>query len=279
MPIDGAKPASNKKKKKSILTAVIIIAVIGLILGFGMRIKHVDTGYIGIKSSITNPFDNSSEHKISVVKSGYVVYIPLCTQIWIYPTTVQTAAYNTITIRTNDGMEFVIKPRISYQLNADKALSFYTNYKVNLNQLNNNYLKEITAGTYSLAVSNYSSDSLIHNIGNFEAEAFKSLSSKMADAGLTLMNANPNLEIPPKIKELVEQRNLAKHNMLLAQDKFQEVYAKTNVERVKDSLLNSALTSLAIQKMFIEKWDGKLSPEIESPKAYRDINQAEASEK
>jgi len=272
MPVGGIKPDKKKRKWKLLIIAISILIVIGLLLVFLIQVKNVKAGNIGIISTLGNPVDNSSGHEISVVKGGYVFYMPLRTEVKVYQLTVQTAAYNNIAFNTNDGVQFVMKPHISYQLDEDKVVIFYKNYNESFDQLNESYLKEIVVNAYSTVALKMDSDSLIHNIGQFETDAANLLKSKMADAGLILKNANPNLEIPLKIRELVEARNLSWHNTLLAHDQMREEYAKANVQRVKDSLINSSLTPLSIQKMFIEKWDGRLSSDVGEPKPYKDIN-------
>lgn len=273
MPIeDKALKSGNKKSVWKWLLPLLLIIILGAcFFYFFIRIKHIDAGYVAVKSSLSDPIDNTSNLDVTTLTGGYVVYMPMNTDVTMYPTTIQTASYDNMTISTKDGMQFIIKPRISYQIDESKAPLLYKNHRGNFHDLNKTYLKEVVAGSYSAIALNFDSDSLINNMATFDNEVHNNLSSKISSIGLVLKNANGNMEIPQKIKELVDQRNLAKHNTLLAQEKYKEAYAEANVTRVKDSLINSALTDLSIKKMFIEKWDGRLiSTPIEVPQVFKD---------
>lgn len=280
MPIEEEKKVKKGRKKWKLLLILLLIIAIGGIFGtFFMQIKHIPAGYIGVKSSIGNPLDNSVDYDVKLIK-GYVIFMPLYTEITVYPTTIQTAAYDSIKINAWDGTEFIVKPRVSYLLDEAKAGLFYKNYKQSLNEINNHYLKEVVAHSYSTAAGTFGSDSLVSNKNAFEIEASKILASKMGEIGLVLKNINSNLEIPQKIKDIIALRSQTLQNAILAEDKKKQAEAEAEIQLIEartksreDSLKNSAMTSLAIQKMFIEKWDGKLPVYGETPKIYKNITE------
>lgn len=267
---EDKKEKKSSKKWKFLLALLLIIVIGGIFSKFFMRIKHIESGYIGIKSSIGNPIDNSVDYNLKIVK-GYIVFMPLYSEIIVYPTTIQTVLYDSIKINTSDGTEFVVKPRISYQLDESKALSLYKSSKQPISEFNNGYLKELVVHCYVIASGNFSSDSIVTNKNAFENQVNSILTSRISEIGLILKNANSNLQIPQNIKDIIGLRSLSLQNAILIEDKMREEYAKANIQRIKDSLLNSNLSNLSIQKMFIEKWDGKLlSTTIETPKFFKD---------
>lgn len=271
MPLQDQDSAKSGKKWKFFICILLLTTIACCIFYFFVRIRHIEPGFVGVKSTINNPADNSSDYEMSVVK-GYVVYIPLLTDVRVYPTTVQTISYNNMSVTASDGVDFRINPRISYQLDENRILSYYKNFKEDLSKINNGYLKEITANAFILSAGNFDSDSLANNRSTFEKNANLLLTENMNKAGFLLKNLNSNLEIPQKIKDLVELRAKTKQDALLATEEINVAYAKANMLRVQDSLINASLTPLSIQKMFIEKWDGKLNSSVSEPKAYRDIN-------
>ena len=102
----------------------------------------------------------------------------------------------------------------------------------------------------------------------------------MGEIGLILKNTNSNLQIPQKIKDIIALRSQALQNAILAEDKIKQAEAEAQIALLEartksreDSLKNSAITSLAIQKMFIEKWDGKLPVYGDTPKIYKNITE------
>lgn len=280
MPIEEEKKVKKISKKWKFLLAIFLIIIIGGIFSrFFMQIKHIQSGYIGVKSSIGNPLDNTADYEIKIIK-GYVIFMPLYSEITIYPTTVQTASYDSIKINTWDGTEFVVKPRISYQVDETRVVFLYKNSKQALSEINKSYLKEIVAYTYSNTASSFNSDSLISNRNSFESLVYKTLSSKMNDIGLILKNANSNLQIPQTIKEVITLRNQTLQNTIIAEDRKKQTEAESQIQLIEaktkskeDSLRNSAITPLAVQKMFIEKWDGKLPIYGDTPKIYKNITE------
>lgn len=280
MPIEEEpKIKKGRKKWKFLLILLLIIVIGGLFSKFFMQIKHIPSGYIGVKSSIGNPLDNSVDYEVKLIK-GYTVFMPLYTEITVYPTTIQTAAYDSIQINAEDGTQFIVKPRVSYLLDESKAGLFYKNYGQSLSGINNSYLKEIVDYSYATAAGFFASDSLVSNKNTFEIEVSKILSSKMSEIGLVLKNVNSNLEIPQKIKDIIALRSQTLQNAILAEDRIKQAEAEASIQLLEartkskeDSLRNSAMTQLAIQKMFIEKWDGKLPVYGDTPKIYKNITE------
>lgn len=273
MPAEEIQSVKNKKKGKILLRLLILAVIIGLIFFFLIRVKHINAGFVGIKATIDNPLNNTGTYDLTVVR-GYVFYMPLFSELRVYPTTTQTVVYGNINIRSGDGIPFVLKPRVSYRLDEGKAASFFKNHQESPEKISEGYLKEIMVNAYVVSASGFDSDSLARNRAAFEEKANILLAAKMSEAGLILDNANSNPEIPESVSRFNELRNNVRQNTILAAEQLREAYAKANIERVRDSLLNSALTHLVIQKMFIDKWDGKLSLDAIVPKPYKDIMNA-----
>lgn len=237
-----------KKKYKIIILILAIFVILGLFYTFFIQIRHVNAGEIGVKSSL-------SENNVHSVK-GYVVFMPLYTDLAIYPTTIQVISYDSIPISSKDGIRFHVKPSISYQLNESKVTDLYKMSRSPFSTLNNGYLKDLVAAIYSSTANIFDADSLATNERIFNKLAYESLAVKMEQIGLTLMNTVSNLEYPESIKSAIAIRMKTLQEALIAENKLR--YA--DALRKEDSLRFSALTPLAIQKMFIDKWDGKMPP-------------------
>ncbi len=280
MPTEEEKRTKKGGKRwKFLLILLLIIVIGGVFTKFFLQIKHIPSGYIGVKSSIGSLANSSNDYDLKIIK-GYAIFMPLHTEITVYPTTIQTASYDSITINALDGTEFVVKPSISYQLDESKVTLLYKNSNQTLSEINNSYLKEIVTHSYAAASGSFSSDSLVSNKNAFEASVNGILSAKMDEIGLILKNTNSNLQIPQKIKEIIALRSQTLQNAILAEDKIKQAEAEAQIilleastKSKEDSLKNSAITSLAIQKMFIEKWDGKLPVYGDTPKIYKNITE------
>lgn len=261
------------RKYKILITATSIILILGLFYTFFIQIKNVSSGYIGVKATKANLINN--EYSISTVK-GYAVFMPLFTELTIYPTTIQTAAYSSgMKIIASDGNEFVAHPRVSYQLEETKIIEYFQLIKKGPNEFNNEYLKELVSNSYAAIASRYTTDSLIQNMADFDLEANTLLTQRVKELGLTLRTSNSFLAVPDSMKRMFQQRALTIQHALLAKEQIREVYAKANLLRLDDSLRYSVLNPLVIQKLFIDKWDGKLSTNIEALKAISDVKNSD----
>lgn len=241
-----------KKKYKFLITLLLIIAVGVLFYTFFVQIRHVKAGEIGVKASLGSPIDNGVDYDIRTVK-GYIVFMPLYTDFVTYPTTIQVTTYDDIAISTQDGMQFHLKPSISYQVNEAKAIQLYKSNR-SLSVLNNGYLKEIVTASYAAVANSFSADSLVMNKQQFETLVNTTLVIKMNDIGLELKNITSNMKYPEIIENAISLRAQALQDALVTESKLREIEAQSR----EDSIRFSVLTPLAIQKMYIEKWDGKM---------------------
>lgn len=242
-----------KKKYKALVLILLVLALAGVFYTYFIQIRHVKAGEIGIKASLGSPIDNAADFDIKAVK-GYVVFMPLYTDLVIYPTTIQIAVYDSITVPSKDGVQFRIKPSISYQLDETKVQQFYKSLRLSLSDVSRTYLKEIVSASYVSASNTFTADSLTLSEARFDSLANSILRAKMEDIGLILKNTISNMEYPESIKKAVTLRVKAQQDVLVAERKLIEI----DVVRKEDSLRYSSLTPLAIQKMFIDKWDGKM---------------------
>lgn len=260
-----------KRKYKVLLTILGVIALTALFYTFFIQIKKVSPGHIGVKATKVSLINNGDGYNVSTIK-GYVVFMPLLTELTIYPTTIQTKIYADSTkILSSDGNQFIVRPSISYQIEEGRVVEFYKSVKNNIDDFNNNYLKELINSSYSTVINGYTTDSLVQNIEKIETKVFDILAEKLQTLGLQLKTVNSNIEIPKEIEQKLAQRAITIQNALLAKERMYEVFAKANLQRLEDSLRYSVLSPLIIQKLFIDKWDGKMSSQNGILKAYKEI--------
>lgn len=272
----------KKKRKirwKAPLFILLFIAICVLFYMYFLQIKRIPVGYVGVKSDIGSAINNSEDFNIQAVK-GYIVYMPLYTELVLYPTTIQSANYNDIKVNAKDGTSFLLNTTVSYQLNEKKIGDFYRTSKKNFFDLNDTYLKDIVKSTYNATASLFESDSLISHRQDFDSALNKLLTKRLDELGLTLKNTVTEIEIPAEIKKIIDLKSEALQKAILAEGMQKQAAAESFVQitkaetaRKEDSLKYSALTPLAVQQMFVEKWDGKLPVYGETPKIYKQINE------
>lgn len=270
--IDQQETNAHKKKTwwKWLISIVLLIAIVFSIFYFFVRVYHVNPGYIGVKSSINNPADNSSAYETTMV-NGYVVYIPLMTNLKVYPTSEFSYNVPKTTIYSKDGVGLDFTPKVSLQLDQAKADKYYLSFK-DLSLENNEHIEDGIKSALSNVTSNFDTDSLIKNKSNFEVQLQNALQDKLGQYGLLVKNVNSNLDYPEDVKNRVELKLKLEQDIFVAQTQAKLAYIEAETKRKKDSLEYSVLSNLSIQKLFIDKWDGRLAPNPEQPKAYRDIN-------
>lgn len=241
-----------KKRNKALLIIFILLIIVGVFYMFFVRVRIVRPGEIGVKASIGNPVNNEDDYDIQAVK-GYVFYMPLYSELTVYPTTVQLARYERMPVTTKDGIQFFIQPVVSYQLDESQAVHFYKTIRKSLSETDQQYVKELVVSAFTMAANEFTADSLSLHEQLFTQITAKNLTPTMSELGLVLKSINTNMEIPAFIKDAIEARNKSLQQALTIQNSYQEIEA----QRKADSIRNAALTPLAIQKMQIEKWDGK----------------------
>lgn len=266
-----------KTKYKALSVILIVIALSFLFYTFFIQIRRVESDSIGIKASISNAAATSGSYDITLVQ-GYVCFMPLLTELTVYPTNIQSVTYDDLVADTKDVLPFKIKSTISYQLNEKNAIKFYRTCGRSLEKVQEDYLKNIVRSVYMTQLNRFTSDSLIQNKQVLDYSIDSLLSISFNEIGLELHNVVCSFEYPKEVKERLSLRAKAAQDQIIANtQKVQaENYAQiqqieADATRYQDSLVNSALTPLAVQKMFVDKWDGKLPACTETPKIYKDI--------
>lgn len=243
-----------KKSTKIVITILIIAAILALFYTFFVQVRRVNAGEIGVKASLGSPVDNNADFKIEAVK-GYVVFMPLYSDVAIYPTSIQVALYDSIRILSNDAVYLHIRPSVSFQLDESKVIQFYKATRSSQPLSDGSYLKELVTSSYITAAATFTADSIANNENEFEELANKILSVKLNEIGIILKNTVSNIDYPESVRYAIDLRAKAVQEALIVESRLRQVEAL----RKEDSLRYSALTPLAIQKMFIDKWDGKMS--------------------
>lgn len=242
-----------KKRTKVVITILIIAAILALFYTFFVQIRSVNAGEIGVKASLGSPVDNNADFRIEAVK-GYVVFMPLYSDFVVYPTSVQVASYDSIRIISKDAVYLYVSPSVSYQLDESKVVQFYKATRSSQPLSDGSYLKDLVTSSYIKAAATFTVDSIANNEMKFEELSNKILTEKLNEIGIVLKNMLSNVEYPEAVRHSIDLRIKSMQEALIIEGRLRQVEAL----RKEDSLRYSALTPLAIQKMFIDKWDGKM---------------------
>jgi regulator of protease activity HflC (stomatin/prohibitin superfamily) len=264
------------KKVRFILLSVVIIVAVFVFTKLFISIERIDAGHAGIRVNLVG--SNKGVDDITEV-TGWVIYMPMLTAIYEFPTFTQVKDYDAFLVNAKDGSEFTVDPTFSYYVDTHSVPKIFRQYRKSLQELENGYLKNVIYDCYRITANRYLSDSLISNRQQFEDEVQNSLSTILKNEGFIYQQLTSNLIPPQSLKDAINAKNKATQEAIQAENRLRqaEADAKAKVitaeaEKKVNDLKASALTTLIIQQMFIEKWDGKLPVYGELPHLFKDIS-------
>jgi regulator of protease activity HflC (stomatin/prohibitin superfamily) len=145
-----------------ILAAVVIIAI--LVMSLVLRVTRIEAGHVGVEINLAGRQRGASEIP---VRTGWVVYSPLTTQIIEFPTYVQTVKWTRDTneghpineemgFNSKEGMEIFVDVSLSYAIDPSKAPDFYVKYRVDdLDRFTHGILRDIVRNSLNEVASTY----------------------------------------------------------------------------------------------------------------------------
>src|SRR3984957_4261781 len=150
------------------LRAIVIgVAVLlGVIILFSLlvRVTRIEAGHVGVEINLAGQQRGASEIP---VRTGWVVYSPVTTQIIEFPTYVQTVKWTRDTneghpineemgFNSKEGMEIFVDVSLSYAIEPRKVPDFYVKYRVNdLDLFTHGILRDIVRNSLNEVASTY----------------------------------------------------------------------------------------------------------------------------
>jgi regulator of protease activity HflC (stomatin/prohibitin superfamily) len=245
-------------------------------LSYIVAFERIDAGNAGIRVNLVG--SNKGVDDITEA-TGWVVYMPAITAIYEFPTFTQTKDYEPFNVNAKDGGEFTVDPTFSYYVETKSVPSIFKRYRRTLPELENGYLKNVIYDSFRIAANGFTSDSLVSNRQIFEELVQKNLTSTLKKEGFVFQQLTSNMDPPTSLKEAINAKNKSTQEAIQSENKVRQAEADAKIKKVKadadkyeNDMKSSALSSLIIQQMFIDKWDGKLPVYGDTPKLFKDIN-------
>ena len=137
--IDHAWGGSRRSLTLLLLTVAGVLIGAWLIFSFLIGITRIEAGYVGVEVNLAGSQRGASEIP---VRTGWVFYSPLTTQIIEFPTYVQTVKWTRnvnegnplneeMGFNSKEGMEIFADVSLSYAIEPTKVPDFYVKYRVN----------------------------------------------------------------------------------------------------------------------------------------------------
>jgi regulator of protease activity HflC (stomatin/prohibitin superfamily) len=149
--------------KVIVIGAAILVALLVLFFLL-LRVTRIEAGHVGVEINLAGQQRGASEIPI---RTGWVIYSPLTTQIIEFPTYVQTVKWTRDTseghpineemgFNSKEGMEIFVDVSLSYAIEPAKAPDFYVKYRVDdLERFTHGILRDIVRNSLNEVASTY----------------------------------------------------------------------------------------------------------------------------
>lgn len=298
--IDG-NPRGPEMKTVVRLVGFAIALIIGFILLLSVvRVTRIDAGHVGIEINLAGSQRGASDIPI---RTGWVFYSPLRTQIIEFPTYVQTVKWThdtseghpineEMSVNSKEGMEVTADVSLSYSIDASKVPEFYVKYRISdLEQFTHGILRDIVRNSLNEVASTYTVEDIYgEKKAEFLSKVQAMIDAKVASVGVSVQQFGfiGALRVPTMISnsitakaQAIQQAERAKNELATTQAEAAKKIAEAegdaksqvlraqgeaDANRIRQSSLTPQLLELRRlenQRALIDKWNGQL-PTVQS---------------
>lgn len=257
--------------KVKLLSLALLCAIIT-----SCKYERVDAGHEGI---LVNLYGSDKGVDDVSMCTGAVWYNPITHSVYEYPTFVQTVDYEPFTINAKDGSEFTVDPTISLKIIDGKSPAVFKKYRKTLDEVINGTLYNYVKDAFRIQLNNFSTDYIVSNRDSIEKAIEKHLSTSLSKENFQLEQLTSGLKYPDVIVKAVNEKNKmiqeaqkAQNEVAVAEAQAKKLIVAAQAEKEANELRNQALTPAVLEKMWIEKWNGKLPVYGQTPTLFRDIS-------
>jgi regulator of protease activity HflC (stomatin/prohibitin superfamily) len=283
-----------------VLATAGVLVGIWIVSSFLIDVKRIEAGYVGIEVNLAGSQRGASEIP---VRTGWIFYSPLTTQVIEFPTYVQTVkwtrdaneghpANEEMGFNSKEGMEISADVSLSYAIEPKNVPDFYVKYRVNdLDRFTHGILRDIVRNSLNEVASTYTVEDIYgEKKAQFLAQVEQQIQAKVTNVGVGVQQFG--FIGAPRVPSVIAQAITAKAQAIQEAERAKnelattqaeaakkiaeaEGDAKSNVMRAQGEAdanrirLNSLtpqlleLRRLENQRALIERWNGQL-PTVES---------------
>ena len=230
------------------LTKLLIgVSVLALMIFSFTGCERIDAGHVGVKVNLYG--DGKGVDDVTEV-TGWVLYNPISTKIVEFPTYVQHKEYKAVVedgkvvsdesfvVNSKDGSEFHCSPMVNYAVKRERVPYIFAKYRVELNRIEEGFLKTSIFDAFRVVANSYTADALISNRQEFEIKVRQVLEKQLSPEGFILQQFTSNLVYPETFKKAIEAKNNAVQQSLMTENlvKTAEAQARIKIETCKVKL-------------------------------------------
>jgi regulator of protease activity HflC (stomatin/prohibitin superfamily) len=285
---------------KTIVIGVAVFLAVVILFAVLLRVTRIEAGHVGVEINLAGRQRGASEIPI---RTGWVLYSPLTTQIIEFPTYVQTVKWTRDTseghpineemgFNSKEGMEIFVDVSLSYAIEPSKVPDFYVKYRVDdLDRFTHGILRDIVRNSLNEVASTYVVEDIYgEKKAQFLNQVETMIQSKLTPVGVGVQQFGfiGAPRVPPVIAtaitakaQAIQQAERARNELATTQaeaaKKIAEAEgdAKSQVTRAQgeadsNRIRQASLTPQLLElrrlenaKALIDKWNGQL-PSVEA---------------
>jgi regulator of protease activity HflC (stomatin/prohibitin superfamily) len=218
--------------------ALLVALLLGLFL---VRVTRIEAGHVGVEINLAGKQRGASEIP---VRTGWVVYSPLSTQIIEFPTYVQTVKWTKDTneghpineemgFNSKEGMEIFVDVSLSYAIEPEKVPDFYVKYRVSdMDTFTHGILRDVVRNSLNEVASTYVVEDIY---GEKKAEFLRKVQSqielKMTPVGVSVQQFG--FIGAPRVPAVIATAITAKAQAIQQAERARNELATTQAEAAK----------------------------------------------
>lgn len=265
---------------------LIFLSLAMLLFGMMFSCTRIDAGHVGIKVKLYG--NNKGVSDITEV-TGRVWYNPFTTEVYKFPTFVQTKDYEPFVVNAKDASQFTVDTKLNYFVQGDKVPAIFKKYRKTLPEIEDGYIAVAVYDAYRIVANRFTSDSLMSNRSKFETMVQEELSRNLEKEGFTYQQLTSAITPPQSLRQAIDAKNKAIQDALQAENKVKQAEAEAKIRVAKaegeakeleiraqaqadyNRKVAASLTPTLVQSKMIEKWDGKLPVYGTAPNLFKDV--------
>ena len=287
------------------LLGLLFVLVIGVVIVLNVvSVTRIGAGYVGIEINLAGSQRGAQEIPI---RTGWVFYSPLKTQIVEFPTFVQTVKWTAdvyeghplneeIVFNSKEGQEVRADVSLSYAIDSTRVPEFYVKYRTdNLEKFTHGILKDIVRNSLNEMASTYTLEDIYgENKARFLTETRRRIQTQVEPVGVGIQQfgfigkprftATIEQAITQKTQAITDAER-ARNQLAVTQAEVAKAVAQAEgearsaIERARGEAESNRLRQASItpqllewkrlenQRALIDRWNGELPRTVLSDKA------------
>jgi regulator of protease activity HflC (stomatin/prohibitin superfamily) len=226
---------------RNIVIGAVLALVALFLLSFAVRVTRIEAGHVGVEINLAGKQRGASDIP---VRTGWVLYSPLTTQIIEFPTYVQTVKWTRDTneghpineemgFNSKEGMEIFVDVSLSYAIDPTKAPEFYVKYRVDdLDRFTHGILRDIVRNSLNEVASTYVVEDIYgEGKAEFLHKVEAMIESKVAPVGVGVQQFG--FIGAPRVPQVIAAAITAKAQAIQQAERARNELATTQAEAAK----------------------------------------------